>query len=285
MSIGSPAPMVPIGKSLTQVLATVKSGKSMLINITWLPFAALIALQYLTLFEHGQPFLLFQRVDITMNTLKAMCGAIVFLGISRWLLNESRFRVRRITIKRDLETNVATCSIKFFWEFNIPFILIASVFLAFYLLDHFGNYLLISQEARSNDYSFLRTWTLVWKSLLFFLQTQLCLLLPSLAVSRHSTLASTFRCLISLRGNRIRVLVIQILLALVVGSVQVVASFAVWQLCSLRSVCSELFIIVIYQSVILATWLAHLVLLSVFCVNVYNILVNSNRVQVQNERL
>jgi len=188
----------------------------MIARICWFPFLSFCFLLFLTHYlpsEH--PEWHYSKQDLaTINiVLRAAFSAVCLTGVYRYLLGDTRFHIKTVALKRNLETRQPVLSTRLYFALDKSVIILAIVFAGWSFLYHYGNRLaanLIVSDSlpapvTTSDIMLLKAWQIFF----FFLGSQLCLIFPYIAVSKNITFSKIVQNIQTLRGNRIRVWAVQ----------------------------------------------------------------------------
>lgn len=210
-----------VKNSIKHILLTLKSECRTLVTITWFPFLLLFLL--LNLVIHI-PFNIetHQYIDLALTSIKALMSAITIVGIYRYLLFDSRFRMHSTPLKRNPYTKKPFITVKLYFYIDKPAIILA-IFLMIWetIRTHISStiihYILNDSLPHWNTPLFNITLSLydmlpvyLWKFIYFSIGTQLCLIYPYISTSHSIRLSKIYdNATIALNKNRINVWIIQ----------------------------------------------------------------------------
>ena len=265
-----------LSSSLKYIAISLTSKWRTLLLIAWFPFSCGYAISFAILYG-GINFSIIGSVLLLL--CRVMVEAVVVVGICRYLLNDSRFRFWTLPLRRDMITQQPLKSLKLYGTLDYSTLLITVLFFCGEKLYAFSG-VPVSHWLAHNLMFAPEFWNryglLFWNIILFFFWTQLCLLLPYIAVSKRVEIKKLLEYIRILNGNRFKVWAVQ---AVIVLSVFLINSLFTFTLFSLSNGIIAYGFVGTFalHALRLALWLFGQIAITVFAANLFDHAKNSSK--------
>lgn len=211
--------ILEIRKSLKHVALTLKSEWRMFVNIGWLPFTLFCISQYLIAYSPVKISWVIYMPFIAM-TLKAAVSAVTMVGVYRYLLSDSRFHISTFPFRRNLEALKPLFTARWYFCFDKSVIILTVFFIIWEIFYRYTHNLImpvidihsIKDVLLSPSFDKM-VLVYLWEIILFFISSQLCLVYAYISTSQNISLENIFYNIKTLERNRIRVWIVQVVIA------------------------------------------------------------------------
>jgi hypothetical protein len=211
-----------VKQSLKYIASAARREWRMIAKICWLPLFIYCVLRIGTNFfprteTFYETYRFWHPALLIVRDLKGqLLGAVMLVGIFRYLRADSRFQISTLRLGGDLNTGKPKLTISYFFSLDKA-VIITTAILACYqesysYLNHYVAYYIVQylhQTHQSGEYIKGTLLLKTWKIFFHFLGSQICLIYPYVALSSSVTAKQLWQQIAVLKNNRIRVWIIE----------------------------------------------------------------------------